>query len=140
MELILMSIRTREQLQLFFQQSREKKLKEKEAQKRQRQEQYKAMCKQADRLLKEDAERLKKEKMEQLQDLAQKAAQKPQKQPQMAFQITECHTRYIERYTPDEKLYQTREELEKAMPNAINWQKWNEVVEKTQKEIERILM
>ena len=137
MKLIYMSIRTREQLQRLFQESRARKLKEREEHKRQRQEQYKALCKQADRLLKEEAERLKKEKAEQLQVLAQKAAQKPQKQPQMTFQIIEYHTRYIERYTPVEKLYQTREELKQAEERGegkINWDAWNRLITMTKEQ------
>lgn len=45
-------------------------------------------------------------------------------------------TRYIERFVDDYDLYLTREELEEAMPNNINWKLWNELVEQTRKELQ----
>jgi len=131
-------IRTREQLQRLFQLSKERKQKERQQKLKDRQQQYQLLCKEVDKLLKEEAERLKKEKAEQLQALAQKAAQNPRKQPQMTFQITEYHTRYIERYTPDEKLYQTREELKQAEERGegkINWDAWNILITMTKEQL-----
>ena len=37
--------------------------------------------------------------------------------------------------TPENDLYQTREELEAAMPDNINWTLWDELVEQTKKQI-----
>lgn len=133
-----MTLLTNDKLQAMFQASRERKQKEREQHKKDRQQQYQLLCKEVDKLLKEEAERFKKEKMEQLQALGQKAAQKPRKQPQMTFQITEYHTRYIERYTPGEKLYQTREELKQAEERGegkINWDAWNILITMTKEQL-----
>ena len=67
----------------------------------------------------------------------EKVAQKAQEQPQIEFSRTICiyNTKYIERYASDEDLYQTREELEDAEPNNINWKLWDELVRKTKLQI-----
>ena len=83
-----MAIRTSEQLKAMFNQSRLRKEKEHQQQRLEKQKQYKALCKQADKLLKEDAERLKKKKMEQLQALIKKTPQKPLKCTVTEFYIS----------------------------------------------------
>ena len=67
----------------------------------------------------------------------EKVAQKAQKQPQIESSRTICiyNTKYIERYASDEDLYQTREELEDAEPNNINWKLWDELVKQTKLQI-----
>ena len=125
MKLLTMSIRTTQQLQAMFQASKERKQKEREMEKLK---------------YKKASESVRKALKDKLSKQHEIMPQKPQKTLQMEFKVIEYRTKYIERYTPDEKLYQTREELEKALPNTINWQKWDEVVEKTRKEIKRILM
>ena len=64
-------------------------------------------------------------------------AQKAQEKPQIEFSRTICiyNTKYIERYASDEDLYQTREELENAEPNNINWKLWDELVRQTKIQI-----
>ena len=44
-------------------------------------------------------------------------------------------TRYIERSSSDDELYQTREELEAAEPNCINWDVWDRLVKKTKNQL-----
>ena len=67
----------------------------------------------------------------------EKVAQKAQEQPQIEFSRTICiyNTKYIERYASDDDLYQTREELEDAEPNCINWKLWDELVKQTKLQI-----
>lgn len=67
----------------------------------------------------------------------EKVAQKAQEQPQNEFSRTICiyNTKYIERYASDEDLYKTREELEDAEPNNINWELWDELVRQTKLQI-----
>ena len=44
--------------------------------------------------------------------------------------------KYIERETAEEDLYQSREELEEAMPHNINWKLWDKLVEQTQQQLQ----
>jgi len=44
-------------------------------------------------------------------------------------------TRYVERCPSDDELYQTREELEEAEPNSINWDVWDRLVKKTKQQL-----
>ena len=66
-----------------------------------------------------------------------KIAQKAQEQQIEALSRTICiyNTKYIERYASDDDLYQTREELEDAEPNNINWELWDELVRQTKLQI-----
>ena len=65
----------------------------------------------------------------------EKTPQKPQKQPQIEFSRTIhiYNVKYIERFADDDDLYQTREELEEAMPNNINWRLWDKLIQETKK-------
>lgn len=67
----------------------------------------------------------------------EKVAQKAQEQQIEAFSRTIYiyNTKYIERYASDDDLYQTREELEDAEPNNINWKLWDELVKQTKLQI-----
>ena len=47
------------------------------------------------------------------------------------------HTKYIERFADEDDLYQTREELEQAIPNNINWVLWDSLVDKTKKDLKK---
>ena len=119
-----MALRTKENLQKLFQASRERNQKKKEQLK---QEKYKLnlQIQKVERahlktLLQQEKER----KMEQLQALAMKASQNQNKQPSET-----CHppqsNKYIQRYSSDENLYLTREELmaaEERGEGKINWE------------------
>lgn len=65
----------------------------------------------------------------------EKTPQKPQKQPQIELSRTIhiYNVKYIERFADDDDLYQTREELEEAMPNNINWRLWDKLIQETKK-------
>lgn len=119
-----MAIRTQESLEKLFEASRlrQQRLKEQETKK------YKN-AKQA----------IKKALADKLSTKDKKLAQKAQEQPQIEFSRTICiyNTRYVERFIGKDDLYQTREELEKAMPHNVNWTLWDELVNKTRKDLKK---
>lgn len=69
----------------------------------------------------------------------EKMPQKAQEQPKIEFSrtITIYNTKYIERFIGEDDLYKTREELEEAMPHNINWTFWDELVNKTRKDLKK---
>ena len=106
-------IRTTQQLQLLFQKSREsnakKKLKEKQ------------LYKKASLLVKKELDKKK---------------QQTNKQPEQLnniIHISIYKTTTIERYTAEEDLYQTREELMNDKTGEINWILWDYLVDKLRK-------
>ena len=117
-----MPLRTEESLKKLFAESRERNAKRKQK------EQLK---------YKKASQSVKKALADKLSIKQEKVAQKAQEQPQIEFSRTICiyNTKYIERYASDEDLYQTREELEDAEPNNINWKLWDELVRKTKLQI-----
>ena len=119
-----MAIRTQESLEKLFEASRLSSLKRKQ------QEQLK---------YKKAQEAVKKALAKQQSKKQEKTPQKAQEQPQIEFSRTICiyNTKYIERYSPDDDLYQTREQLEEAMPHNINWTLWDELVNKTKKDLKK---
>ena len=68
-----------------------------------------------------------------------KTPQKGWKQPQIELSrtITIYNSRYIERFIGEDDLYTSREELEEAMPNNINWRLWDSLVNKTKKDLKK---
>ena len=119
-----MAIRTKESLEKLFEASRlrQQRLKEQETKK------YKN-AKQA----------VKKALAKQQSKKQEKTPQKAQEQPQIEFSrtITIYNTKYIERFVGEDDLYQTREELEEAMPHNVNWTLWDELVNKTRKDLKK---
>ena len=119
-----MAIRTKESLEKLFEASRlrQQRLKEQETKK------YKN-AKQA----------IKKALAKQQSKKQEKTPQKAQEQPQIEFSrtITIYNTKYIERFVGEDDLYQTREELEEAMPHNVNWTLWDELVNKTRKDLKK---
>lgn len=117
-----MPLRTEESLKKLFAESRARN------KKRKKDEQLK---------YKKASQSVKKELADKLSIKQEKVAQKAQEQPQIEFSrtITIYNTRYVERYASDEDLYQTRDELEDAEPNNINWKLWDELVRKTKLQI-----
>lgn len=131
-----MAIRTQEQLKAMFNQSRQRKEKERQRQRLEKQKQYQQLCKEADRLLKEEQERAKRERMEQLQALVKKTPQKPLKCTVTELYITS--NRYIEKDNDGLHYYQTVEELqqwEKEHWKCINWDVWNRLINDTRKQL-----
>ena len=113
-----MPIRTKESLQKLFEASRlrQQQLKEQETKK-----------------YRKAQEAVKKALAKQQSKEREKTSQNDWKQPQIEFSRTICiyNTKYVERFADDNDLYQTREELEEAMPNNINWRLWDSIVNKT---------
>lgn len=119
-----MAIRTQESLEKLFEASRLRNEKRKKLQ-----EQKYKNAKQA----------VKKALADKLSTKDKKLAQKGCKQPQIEFSrtITIYNTRYVERFIGEDDLYKTREELEEAMPHNINWTLWDELVNKTRKDLKK---
>lgn len=117
-----MPLRTDESLKKLFAESRARN------EKRKKDEQLK---------YKKASQSVKKALADKLSIKQDKVAKKAQEQPQIEFSRTICiyNTKYIERYASDDDLYQTREELEDAEPNNINWKLWDELVRKTKLQI-----
>lgn len=119
-----MAIRTQESLEKLFEASRIRSLNRKQ------QEQLK---------YKKAQEAVKKALAKQQSKKQEKTPQNGCKQPQIEFSrtITIYNTRYVERFVGDDDLYQTREELEEAMPHNINWSLWDELVNNTRKDFNK---
>lgn len=117
-----MPLRTEESLRKLFAESRARNEKRKQDEKLK---------------YKKASQSVKKALADKLSIKQEKVAQKAHKQPQIEFSRTICiyNTKYIERYASDEDLYQTREELEDAEPNNINWELWDELVRQTKLQI-----
>ena len=127
-----MSIRTSEELEQWFKENKEKRLKRLAEEKQKQKE------------AKERQQRLKKMADELLKAVEEKTPQKPQKEPNRtplaAFHI--YNSRHIEREADYTHLYKTREELQEAEKRGegkINWDKWDELVSKTKEDINKAL-
>lgn len=127
-----MGLRTKENLQKLFQASRERIQKKKEQLK---QEKYKLnlQIQKVERAqLKSLLQQEKLKKMEQLQALAMKVSQKPLNEAiQPSKKLMTYHTTTIERFSAEEDLYTTREELmaaEERGEGKINWEKFDQLV------------
>ena len=117
-----MAIRTEESLQKLFAESRTRN------EKRKKEEQLK---------YKKASQSVRKALADKLSIKQEKVAQKAQEQPQneLSRTITIYNTRYVERFADEGELYQTREQLEEAMPHNINWELWDELVRQTKLQI-----
>ena len=135
-----MPIRTQESLQRLFAESRlrqeKKQIKlQQEEEKRQhklnKQKEIEAYRKAQESIKKALADKLIKE-----QKIEQQKAQE-QLKIECSRTIAIYNTKYIERFADEDDLYQTRQELEQAMPHNNNWTLWDELVNKTRKELEK---
>ena len=119
-----MALRTEESLQKLFEASRLRSLKRKQ------QEQLK---------YKKAQEATKKARALQQSTKVKQTPQKAQEQQITAISriISIYNSKYIERFIGEDDLYQTREELEQAMPHNINWTLWDELVNKTKKDLKK---
>ena len=122
-----MPIRTEESLQRLFTESkrRQQRLKEQEREK-----------------YKKASQSVKKAIADKLSTKDEKTPQKAQEQPQIELSRTIhiYNVKYIERFADDEDLYQTREELmeaERRGEGKINWDKWDELVNKTKNDLKK---
>ena len=119
-----MALRTQESLQKLFEASRLRN----EKKKRLQEQKYKNA-----------QESTKKALADKLSTKDKKLAQKGWKQQIEAFSraITIYNSKYVERFADEDELYQTREELEEAMPHNINWTLWDSLVDKTKKDLKK---
>ena len=122
-----MAIRTQESLEKLFEASRlrQQRLKEQETKK-----------------YKKAQEDVKKALADKLSTKDKKLAQNGWKQPQIEFSrtITIYNTRYVERFVGDDDLYVTREQLKEAEERGegkIKWDKFDELVNKTRKDLKK---
>ena len=121
-----------DRLRRLFQETKDRKAKERQKRLQQRQETYKQLCKRADELIKQAQEEEKRKKMEYLSTLIPKRSQKPLKQ-EIRY-ITVYNSNLIEREPNDRDLYLTREELmewENENYKCINWSLWDKLIEET---------
>ena len=119
-----MAIRTKESLEKLFEASRLRN----EKRKRLQEQKYKNA-----------QEAVKKALADKLSTKDKKLAQNGCKQPQIEFSriIAIYNTKYVERFIGEDDLYTSREELEQAMPNNINWKLWDSLVNKTKKDLKK---
>lgn len=127
-----MALRTKEKLQQLLQESRERQARKKEKLK---QDKYKLNLQQERQFRLEQKTLLQQEKlkkMEELYLLAQKPSQKQNKQP--PSKLKTYHSTTIERFSSDDELYTTREQLMEAEDRGegkINWSVWDRLVEES---------
>lgn len=105
----------------------------------------------ASRLRQEKNKRLQEQKYRNAQESTKKAralqqSKEQEKTPQKGWKqqtevisrtITIYKSKYIERFIGEDDLYTSREELEEAMPHNINWRLWDELVNKTRKDLKK---
>ena len=120
-----MALRTQESLQRLFEVSRLRN------EKRKQEEQLK---------YKKAQESTKKTLAKQQSKKQEKTPQKGLKQPQIEFSriITIYNSKYVERFIGEDDLYNTREELMEAEARGegkIKWDRFNELVNKTKKDL-----
>lgn len=134
-------LKTQESLQRMFNQSKKQQEKKRlrKTQKQQSLQRLKEIYHHQDILLKKSLQERKKTTMDNLSKLIKKRAQEPQKPPQNEFYV--YNERYRERYTDEDDLYDSIEELQ-AWENenypCINWDAWHKVVQETKKQIEML--
>ena len=135
-----MPIRTQESLQRLFAESRlRQEKKQLKLQKEQEEKQHKLNKEKEIEAYRKAQESIKKalaDKLIKQQKIEQQKAQK-QLKIECSRTIAIYHTRYVERNTADDDLYTSREQLEQAMPNNINWVLWDELVNKTKKDLKK---
>ena len=135
-----MPIRTQESLQKLFEESRlrqqKKQLKLQQQEEKRQHKLNKEREIEAYRKASQSVKKALADKLIKQQKIEQQKAQN-QLKIECSRTITIYHTRYIERFIGEDDLYQTRQELEQAMPHCINWTLWDELVNKTRKELEK---
>lgn len=133
-----MPVRTQESLQRLFAESRLRQEKKQiKLQKEEEKKQHKLNKQKEIETYRKAQESIKKALAKQ-----QSKQQKIEQQRALKWLKTErtisiYHSRYIERFADEDDLYTSREELEQAIPNNINWTLWDELVNKTRKEINK---
>ena len=112
-------LRTKEELKILFQQRKE--IKQRQAAKQR--EAYKKA-----------SQAVKKQLMEKNKAKVEKLQPEQNKPSNFNYSLTIYHTTTVERYSSDEDLYTTREELMNDSTGEINWKLWDKLVNKLRKE------
>lgn len=124
-----MALRTREEIKNWLKQNREKKQKQ--------------LTNEKNRIKKQKEEdRIRKRKHQQWLNKLKKEEEKKLIVEKTIIICSIYDNRYIERFPSDEDVYNTREEImeaEKRYEGKINWDKFNQLVEKTKIEIKNML-
>lgn len=108
-------LRTKEQLEKLFEQSRLSQLKKRAKEKEKYKKAQESVKKELDR------KHIKEQKQSQPE---------PLKQVKMAFSLSIYNSSLIERESAEEDLYQTREELMNDTTGKINWDVWDRLVKR----------
>lgn len=124
-----MALRTREEIKNWLKQNREKKQKQ--------------LTNEKNRIKKQKEEdRIRKRKHQQWLNKLKKEEEKKLIVEKTIIICSIYDNRYIERFPSDEDVYNSREEImeaEKRYEGKINWDKFNQLVEKTKIEIKNML-
>lgn len=133
-----MPVRTQESLQKLFEESRLRQQKKQLKLQQQEEKRQHKLNKQKEI----EAYRKAQESIKKALAKQQSKQQKIEQQRALKWLKTErtisiYHSRYVERFADEDDLYTSREELEEAMPHCINWTLWDELVNKTRKELEK---
>lgn len=133
-----MPIRTQESLQKLFQECRNRQEKKQlKAQKEQEEKLNKLNKKKEMEAYRRAQESIKKALADKLIKEQKIEQQRAFKQLKTERTISIYHTRYVERFMADDDLYTSREELEEAEPNVINWSLWDRLVDATKKSLKK---
>ena len=131
-----MGYQTDETRKRMFNQSKLRQEKKKQIKKQQSLQRLREIYRHQDMLLKKSLQERKKTTMDNLSTLIKKTSQEPQKPAQIEFYV--YNERYRERYTDEDELFQSIEELkqwEKEHHPCINWTVWNHIVKLTKEQI-----
>lgn len=124
-----MALRTREQIKDWLKQNREKKQKQ--------------LTNEKNRIKKQKEEdRIRKRKHQQWLNKLKKEEEKKLIVENAIIIFSIYDNKYVERFPSDEDVYNSREEImeaEKRFEGKINWDKFNQLVEKTKIEIKNML-
>ena len=110
-------LRTKEQIQLFLNKTKQQKLKEKQRQKLK----YKKAQEATKKLLKGKS--------------IKKAKQPSEKPLKYTYSLTIYQSPLIERFPDEEDLYKTREEIDNDDSGSINWEVLDKIIERLRKNL-----
>lgn len=113
-------LRTKEQIQLFLNKTKQQKLKEKQREKLK----YKKAQEATKKLLK--GKSIKEAKLD---------APEPKETPYFKFSITVYNSPLIERFPDENELYQTREEIDNDDSGSVNWEVLDKIIDKFRKNL-----
>lgn len=133
-----MPIRTQESLQRLFAESRQRQEKKQIKQQKEEQEKQHKLNKEKEmEAYRKASQRVKKALSDKLIKEQKIEQQRAFKQLKIERSISIYHSRYIEREASDCDLYTSRQELEEAEPNVINWSLWDKLIDETKKSLKK---